>query len=78
MATRNRRPQEPMRTAVEMAIGSLDSHPSPSPLDMDMRDIGESPTDLDLTLPSKPDDRPDAAGPGHADGRAKKASGVST
>jgi hypothetical protein len=64
MATRNRRPQESMRTAVEMAIGSLDSHPSPSPLDMDMRDIGESPTDLDLTLPSKPDDRPDAAGQG--------------
>jgi len=45
---------------------------------MDMRDIGESPTDLDLSLPGKPDDRPDAAGPGHADGRAKKASGVST
>jgi hypothetical protein len=31
---------------------------------MDMRDIGESPTDLDLALPGKPDDRPDAAGQG--------------
>ena len=38
MTARSPRPQKSMRTAVEMAIGSLDSHPSPSPLDMDMRE----------------------------------------
>jgi hypothetical protein len=47
-------------------------------MDMDIRDIDPSPTSLDLTLPHKPDDRPDAAGPGHTGGRTKKASGVST
>ena len=37
---------------------------------MDMRDIGESPTDLDLTLPGKPDNR-HAAETGAARGGAK-------
>jgi len=54
--------KEPKEPAVDLAVAALDGNPNP--LDMDMRDIGESPTDLDLTLPGKPDDRPDAAGQG--------------
>jgi hypothetical protein len=63
MAVRKPQPRKPEQSAVDIAIDAvLDGNPNP--LDMDMRDIGESPTDLDLTLPSKPDDRPDAAGQG--------------
>jgi hypothetical protein len=68
--------REPKQSPVDLAISAiLDGNPNP--LDVDMRDIGESPTDLDLALPGKRDNR-HAAGPGHAGGRAKKASGVST
>ena len=63
MVVRKPQPRKPEQSAVDIAIDDvLDGNPNP--LDMDMRDIGESPTDLDLTLPSKPDDRPDAAGQG--------------
>ncbi|MDR3676943.1 MAG: hypothetical protein P4N24_15745 [Acidobacteriota bacterium] len=58
---------------MEMAIGSLDSHPSPNPLDMDMSDIGESPTDLDLPLPGKLESR-HAAETGAARGGTKRRS----
>jgi hypothetical protein len=59
---RNQQPKKPEKSDVDLAVAALDGNPNP--LDMDMRDIGESPTDLDLTLPGKPDDRPDAAGQG--------------
>jgi hypothetical protein len=76
MVDETRSPKKPKKSAVDLAIAALDGNPNP--LDMDMKNIGDSPTDLDLTLPHKPDDRPDAAGPGHTGGRTKKASGVST
>jgi hypothetical protein len=34
-----------------MAIAAVENSPLPSPLDQDMTGIGESPSDLDLTLP---------------------------
>jgi hypothetical protein len=69
MAVRNPQPKEPDKSAVELAVAALDGNPSP--LDMDLENIGDSPTDLDLPLPGKPDDRPDAAGTGAARGGAK-------
>jgi len=57
-----------MMTAVELAIAALDGNPNP--LDMDMSDIGESPTDLDLTPPDNPDNR-HAAESGAARGGTK-------
>ncbi len=52
---RNRQPRKPVESAVEMAIAAVEGCPNPSPLDQDMAGIGESPSDLDLTLPGKPD-----------------------
>jgi len=40
-----------------MAVAAVEDSPLPSPLDQDMAGIGESPSDLDLTLPGKPDNR---------------------
>jgi hypothetical protein len=58
---RNQQPKKPEKSAVDLAVAALDGNPSP--LDMDMKGIGESPSDLDLTLPGKPDNRHAAAGP---------------
>lgn len=48
MAADRPRPKKSMITFVEMAIASLDCHPSPSPLDEDMWDVDPSPGRLDL------------------------------
>jgi hypothetical protein len=69
--TWNQQPRKPVESAVEMAIAAVEDSPRPSPLDQDMSAVGPYPTSLDLTLPGKPDDRPDAAGPGAARGGAK-------
>jgi hypothetical protein len=52
-------PKTPTEFVVELAVAALDGNPNP--LDMDMKGIGESPSDLDLTLPGKPKNRPAAA-----------------
>jgi hypothetical protein len=54
---RNRQPRKPVESAVEMAVAAVEDNPLPSPLDQDMAGIGEPPSDLDLTLPGKPDNR---------------------
>jgi hypothetical protein len=41
-------PRKRSESAVEMAIAAVEDSPLPSPLDQDMRSIGESPCDLDL------------------------------
>jgi hypothetical protein len=61
MVDETRSPKKPKKSAVDLAIAALDGNPNP--LDMDMKGIGESPTDLDLALPGKPDNR-HAAEPG--------------
>jgi hypothetical protein len=48
MAFRNLRLRNRSQSAVEMAIAAVEDSPLPSPLDQDMRSIGESPCDLDL------------------------------
>jgi hypothetical protein len=68
MVDETRSPKKPKKSAVELAIAALDGNPNP--LDMDMKNIGDSPTDLDLPLPGKPDDR-HAAETGAARGGAK-------
>ncbi len=57
MVARNPQPRKPVEAAVEMAIAAVEDSPRPSPLDMDMKNIGDSPTGLDLPLPGKADDR---------------------
>jgi hypothetical protein len=57
MMARNRQPRSPAESALEMAIAAVEDSPLPSPLDQDMAGIGELPSDLDLTLPGKPDNR---------------------
>jgi len=54
---RNPQPGKPAESALEMAVAAVEDSPRPSPLDQDMTGIGESPSDLDLTLPGKPDNR---------------------
>ncbi len=68
--TRNRQPREPVESAVQMAVAAVEDSPLPSPLDQDMSGIGESPTDLDLTPPGKPES-PHATEWGAARGGAK-------
>ena len=68
---RNPQPRSPVESAVEMAIAAVENSPIPNPLDLDMVGIGESPSDLDLTLPGKPDNR-HAAETCPACGRPKK------
>ena len=51
---RNRKPRSPAESALEMAVAAVEDSPLPNPLDLDMASIGESPSDLDLTLPGKP------------------------
>lgn len=63
-----RNTQKPEQSEVDLAVAALEG--SPNPLDMDMRSIGDSPTDLDLVLPGKPDNR-HAAETGAARGGAK-------
>lgn len=63
-----RNSQKPEQSEVDLAIAALDGNPNP--LDIDMRDIGESPSDLDLTLPGKQDNR-HAAEKGAGRGRTK-------
>ena len=46
MTVRNPEHTKLEQSVVEQAIAALDGNPSP--LDMDTRDIGESPSDLDL------------------------------
>jgi hypothetical protein len=50
--------KKPEKSVVELAIAALDGNPNP--LDTDMRDIGDSPTDLDLIPPGELDQRHDA------------------
>ena len=73
MMVRNPQPGKPAESAVEMAVAAIEDSPLPSPLDQDMTGIGESPSDLDLTLPGKPDDRR-AAETGAVRGRPKRRS----
>jgi hypothetical protein len=71
MTASSPRPKKSMRTALEMAVAALDSHPSPSPLDdPDMLNVDPSPGSLDLPLPGKPDNR-HAAESGAARGGTK-------
>jgi len=69
MAVSKPQPKKPKQSAVDLAIAALDGNPNP--LDMDLSGIGESPSDLDLTLPGKPDNR-HAAEPGPADDKPKE------
>jgi hypothetical protein len=62
-----------MKSAVEMAVAAVEESPLPSPLDQDTAGIGESPSDLDLTLPGKPANR-HAAETGAVRGRPKRRS----
>jgi hypothetical protein len=48
-------PKKPTEFVVELAVAALEGNLNP--LDMDATGIGESPSDLDLALPGKPDDR---------------------
>jgi hypothetical protein len=48
-----------MEFALELAVASLEGNPNP--MDMNTKDIGDSPSDLDLPPPSKPDKRHAAA-----------------
>ena len=74
MLVRNPQPRKPVECAVELAIAAVEDSPRPSPLDQDMSAVDPDPTSLDLTLPGKPDGRPDATGPERTCGKPKKRS----
>jgi hypothetical protein len=57
MMARDRQSGKPTESAAEMAIAAIEDSPLPNPLDQDMAGIGEWPSDSDLTLPVKPDNR---------------------
>lgn len=61
-------PRKPKKSAIELAVAALDG--TPNAMDIDLSATGESPTDLALTSPSKPDNR-HAAETGAARGGAK-------
>jgi hypothetical protein len=48
-------PKKPMEFVVELAVVALEGNTNP--MDMDTKGIGDSPSDLDLPLPGKPDNR---------------------
>ena len=52
-------PKKPMEFVVELAVAALEGNTNP--MDMDTKGIGDSPSDLDLPPPSKPDKRHAAA-----------------